>query len=640
MSIRTVLIGAMLTVALVSMALVGALGVYSLKNTIIREAQDRVNHSINALSVYYEGRLSRLAERIQNRAAMIVLEQNDLERTVTRVRQELNLTVLNICSIEGKPLAGQYPEPGDERVPIVDDPVLRQARTGQSAMGTVLLDPQRLYLEGGSNLLHTVMVPSYGDAGVPATVSALFWWTACPIRDSHGRIAAILYGGQTLNHNYALVDELREMMFGQAMFKEKPLGTVTVFLKGCRVTTNVEGPQGGRAIGTFVSDEVRQKVLEEGEAWHDRALVVDAWYLSGYEPLRNPDGTIIGMLYLGMLEAPYTTLKIGLIIKFLVPVILVGALAVWGALYLGQRITRPIRKLSSVAEAVSRAHWEHNISVPHSYTEIMQFARVFHDMQIAIAERDRELQKHNTLLMEINAKLEQINRSYMETLGFVTHELKSPLISIKGMSSRLLKSNLADTTDEARHFLDRIARNSEELLDMVQNYLDLSRFENGELTAHASAVNFKNDVLNPVIARETDLLHSRNISLDVECPETLVVRADEELLQTVLTNYLTNAAKYGREGGKARITVTSEADSVTVCVWNEGVGFSPEQAAQLFQRFSRLRTEQTRRTRGSGLGLFLCRQIIELQGGRVWTESEPGRWAAFYFRIPEGMVDG
>ena len=110
--------------------------------------------------------------------------------------------------------------------------------------------------------------------------------------------------------------------------------------------------------------------------------------------------------------------------------------------------------------------------------------------------------------------------------------------------------------------------------------------------------------------------------------------ADPGLLRIALNNFLTNAAKYGREGGKATVNVKREGDLVTLTVWNEGEGFPPEEASHLFEKFFRIRNANTHAKRGSGIGLFTVKNIAELHGGRAWAESEPGAWAAFHLSFP------
>jgi signal transduction histidine kinase len=260
-------------------------------------------------------------------------------------------------------------------------------------------------------------------------------------------------------------------------------------------------------------------------------------------------------------------------------------------------------------------------------------------MQEAIQTRDKLRQAQNRELAETNEKLRETNSNYMTTLRFITHELKAPLAAMQSMIDVLLGSLLGDVPEKMRHPLVRIKRNCEELQDMVKNYLDLARAERGELVADKTPIDLRPDVVDPAVTQARPLLESRSVTLEVDCPETLALTADADLLRIALGNYLSNAAKYGKEGGLARLEVRVQHDSVTVSVWNEGVGFSTDEARRLFDKFSRLRNANTRDKRGSGLGLFISGQIVALHGGTVWAESEEGKWARFSLRLPlDGAV--
>jgi len=169
----------------------------------------------------------------------------------------------------------------------------------------------------------------------------------------------------------------------------------------------------------------------------------------------------------------------------------------------------------------------------------------------------------------------------------------------------------------------------------VKNYLDLARAERGELVASKSRIDVLRDVVEPCTEQARPLFDSRKVTVETVCPAGLVVEADPELLRIALSNFLSNAAKYGKEGGRAELRAGRDGDGLTVSVWNEGPGFSEEEGKLLFGKFSRLRNDTTKGKRGSGLGLYLCRQILELHGGRVWAESEPGHWARFSLHLPQ-----
>jgi signal transduction histidine kinase len=294
--------------------------------------------------------------------------------------------------------------------------------------------------------------------------------------------------------------------------------------------------------------------------------------------------------------------------------------------------------LGKAARQIAAGRWEEPVGQSQAYSEIDDLTEAFRGMQKAIGERDVRLRRQNADLSETNEKLESINRNYMKMLGFITHELRSPIATIQTMIDALSNNLLGELPEKAKHSLSRIQRNCEEMQDMIKDYLELSRAERGELILRRNELDFCREVVEPCVALAEPLLASRRMSLDLHCPDAVRVEADAELLRIALGNYLSNAAKYGREGTVVRLTVRIHDGNNDVCVRNEGPGFSEEEHDKLFEKFSRLRNRHTSDKRGSGLGLFLCRQILELHGGKVWAESEEGCWARFCFSFPSASM--
>ena len=129
---------------------------------------------------------------------------------------------------------------------------------------------------------------------------------AVPVFDDQGQMQAIFYGGDLLNRRYEIVDAIKQQVFRNEAYKGKEIGTVTIFLGDLRISTNVKQEDGSRAVGTQLSSSVCDAVLERGETWAAPAFVVNDWYITAYEPIRDPAGKIIGVLYVGLLRAPFT----------------------------------------------------------------------------------------------------------------------------------------------------------------------------------------------------------------------------------------------------------------------------------------------------------------------------------------------
>ncbi len=139
---------------------------------------------------------------------------------------------------------------------------------------------------------------------------------AHPIIDFDGMVLGALTGGVLLNRNYEIVDEIKNIVFKDAKYKGKDIGTATIFLDDLRISTNVMDKEGNRAIGTRAMREVQEQVLEKGMPWIHRAFVVDEWYITAYEPIRDVRDKIVGILYVGLMESKYAMMKERLILLF------------------------------------------------------------------------------------------------------------------------------------------------------------------------------------------------------------------------------------------------------------------------------------------------------------------------------------
>ena len=627
MSIRRALLVVMFGTTVAMAVLLSGLANYWIGALIVDEVQGRVDHSLNTVLTLYNEDLRYLSNEFERQTRELRPDLPDLKEEVARIHKSSGLTILAVCDTDGRPLAGRHPNQFG-RVPVEEDPILRRAAAGEFASGTMVLSSSRLEAEGGAYLSVAMQIRDSGDE--LASGDALFFWFAAPILGEAGEVVAIRYGGLALNRNWGLVDYLRAMAFGTKTFDDKPLGTVTILLGDIRIATNVLGPDGSRALGTRVSEEVAENTLDNGEIWHDRAWVVDAWYRSAYQPIRSPDGEIVGMLYVGLLETPYRDqgrrvlgyLALGLLAFLLVVVIVM--------FFVARRITRPLHRLVKAARSMAAARWDQPLPhAPVGFTETLRLEAVFRDMQKAISDRDRALTERNRAMTEANAELESVNRSYMEMLGFVTHELKAPVGAIHMMVDTMLGGYGGEIPDHLRHPLIRIRKNSEELLDMAREYLDLSRFERGDLVGREVPMDLGVDVVSIAVESARPLLEAREMVIDVNAVADLSAVGDPGLLRIALGNFLTNAAKYGEAGGRVQVDLVRDGTSARLSVWNEGPGFTPEEGDRLFGKFSRLDNPATRAARGSGVGLFLVSKIAEVHGGAVSAESQPGQWARF-----------
>jgi len=261
------------------------------------------------------------------------------------------------------------------------------------------------------------------------------------------------------------------------------------------------------------------------------------------------------------------------------------------------------------------------------------------ELQMAIAERLSQAVEKAWRIEE----LEQANHAYTQMLGFVSHELKSPVASMVTDARLLADGYLGDVPPQQKDKLERLIRKGEYLLDLVREYLDLARVEGGELEAHLRpSVHVRSEVVDDAIELVHSHLETRGMRLVVVTPgePNPAVCCDPALMRVVLINLLDNAIKYGREGGEIRVTlevVTSRRvrpAALRISVWNEGAGFSPAQRNRLFRRFSRLDDPDTKGTKGTGVGLYNSWRIVQLHHGHITADAKKGEWARFTVEIP------
>lgn len=236
-------------------------------------------------------------------------------------------------------------------------------------------------------------------------------------------------------------------------------------------------------------------------------------------------------------------------------------------------------------------------------------------------------------------QLATANGSYMEMLGFVAHELKSPMAAVVMDAKVLLGGYVGELNERQRDTVERMVRKATMLINLVRDYLDLARLEGGELALRSVA---EVDVVSTVVETALDLLRpqieERRVRLERDLPAgPVMAECDAELLQIVLVNLLGNAVKYGNVDGLVRLRLRRLPDALAVSVWNEGPGFPDSERGRLFKKFSRLQTRDLLSRKGSGVGLYTSWRIVRLHGGHIEAHSQPGAWAEFSVTIPQPL---
>jgi signal transduction histidine kinase len=260
--------------------------------------------------------------------------------------------------------------------------------------------------------------------------------------------------------------------------------------------------------------------------------------------------------------------------------------------------------------------------------------------QVSVPNRDElgglatNLNRMNDELGRLYRQLETANQHKSEFLANMSHELRTPLNAVIGFSEVLLERLFGDLNAKQDEYLKDILTSGRHLLSLINDVLDLSKVEAGRMELELSTFDVASALANAMtLVRERAQRHGVTLGLDV-VPEVGALVADERKFKQIVLNLLSNAVKFTPDGGRIDVNARREEDNVMIAVHDTGIGIAPEDQAAVFEEFRQVGRDYTSKQEGTGLGLTLTKKFVELHGGRIWVESEPGKGSTFTFTIP------
>ena len=273
------------------------------------------------------------------------------------------------------------------------------------------------------------------------------------------------------------------------------------------------------------------------------------------------------------------------------------------------RLTLPLRRIAEAARKFGAGDFSTRVPV-EGEDEVAQLAVTFNNMA---------------------ANLEAIDSSRSNFMGNIAHELRTPMTSVKGFVDGMLDGTIPP--ELYNHYLGVVSQEVGRLTRLIQNMLDISKLEAGEYQVNARSYDVWESITGAALAAE-QRIESGRIQIQGLVPERTMVYADPDLVHQVVYNLLDNAIKFTPEEGIIRFGVTRSGGQVTVSIWNTGPGIAPEALPFVFDRFFKEDRSRGLNTRGSGLGLHICKVLVNLSGGKIWVESQEGEWCRFSFTLP------
>ncbi|MBI5252370.1 MAG: DUF3365 domain-containing protein [Desulfomonile tiedjei] len=256
------------------------------------------------------------------------------------------------------------------------------------------------------------------------------------------------------------------------------------------------------------------------------------------------------------------------------------------------------------------------------------------ELERKIAEATRDLSETNKNLGAANKELECLNRAKSEFFSDISHELRTPLTSIKGATDILARKSSGDP-----EYLDIIKRNTGHLIKIVSDFLDYSRIESGQLELDFIEASIR-DVAEDAIISHKALAQKRSVNLALDAPEDHFLKFDPKSIYQVIGNLLSNAVKFSPDGGTVTVRIAFVDHSAEISVEDHGPGIDAKYHENIFKKFYQVMEQGSRMHVGSsGIGLAICKGLVEAHGGRIWVMSKSGEGSRFSFSIPDNAAN-
>ncbi len=637
-SIRDLSLRAKITLSFVLIVLAGtavstSMGSRIIARAMLNEAAKRVRNGLDAASVTYMARLESVSKSVVWAASSARLAgaatsstaADRLPAILATLREENNLHFLTFVDTRhGWVAHGSGGHESGGAADLFGD-FISGALAGKVVAGTEILDERTLSAEDPV-LVKQAVISAGGAAGQGEIRSGLVLVAAAPVLAESEKVG-VLYGGILLNHNYEIVDQIKQVLYGGEQSASPEAGTVSILLGDATVSTTIMSGSAGRSVGTRESGGVTRTVLFEGKRWYDRAFLADEWSIAACEPIRSHRGQIVGMLKVSVPEKPYLAVRTDMMLTFLL-VAAAGVLVVLGLTYLITRsMIHPLEEIVAASNRIAAGDLDHTVNVMSS-DEIGHLGRSFNKMVASLKTMKLELEEWGRTLEEkvekrteelVTVQAQMAQSAKMASLGRlaagVAHEINNPLGGILTFSMLALED--CDDEHPMRQNLEIIVKQTLRCRETVKGLLDFAR--------QSSQVVSKTDI-NSVIDKTLSLLEGQSIFQNIKTvrklgPNLPPAFIDAGQLQQVVVNIVLNAVDAMEESGTLTVETLPSLDGkqVLVRISDTGRGISNDILPYIFEPF--FTTKKV--GKGTGLGLSIVHGIVSRAGGKVEVQSSP-----------------
>ncbi|MBI5404113.1 MAG: cache domain-containing protein [Ignavibacteriae bacterium] len=633
---------------LIPTIILSIIGTKIIYNQVINRAEMKTISDLNSAKEIYSNKISSIEviARLTSLRGFIIssLLENKADTLQKELQTTLNTEKLDIFTIVNKKgivvcRGRNFLSRGDT---LLNDRFFQKVlKSGESFSGTDVISREELEKESPELVKNAIMkiipTPKSKERKDSVESMGMILKTAVPVFDRNKNLVGVLIAGVLLNRNYELLHKIKEIVHEKEIYKGKEIGTETIFYKDLRISTNVKNLDGSYAIGTLVSEEVYNQTIEKGERWTGDAFVVNAWYISAYEPIKDIEGKVIGMLYVGLLKQPFNDILASTILIFLGVAVIVLVIIYFVAIMLSNRITAPLRQLEDVAKKFTEGDYKSEFTISKAPREVKSLAIALNHMAEEVEREKNELEewadKMEVKVQERTSELKKIHgqlfrseklASIGKLAAGVAHEINNPLTGILTNASLLLEDlNVGDTKrDDVQVIVNETIRCRE----IVKRLLDFAR----QTKPQKSLTNI-NILIDNIVLLVRNQASFRNVNIERYFADDLPdIMVDRDQIQQVFINFILNASDAMPKGGDIKILsrVIENGEYIEVRFSDNGTGISEDDKHKIFDPFF------TTKESGTGLGLSISYGIIEQHGGTINVESELGKGTSFIVLLP------
>jgi len=637
MTVRLRMTIGIMAIILIANSILYFVTVRHISGVFLQEVQTRVKLDLNSAWMVYDSRIESIEQLLQtlslDKSIAHSLQTGDragIAKLLNAVKTETQIDMLSLVGLDGKVIyrTTNPEERGDD---ATSNPLVAKAlEEKKSVTGTVIVT--REYLERESRRLadrayfKIVPTPAARPSGTKFETNGMVIGSAVFVTDEAGNRVALLCGGNLLNQMYRIVDSVKDVVFRDQTYEGKDIGTATIFQGDLRISTNVRNKDGSRAIGTRLSEAVYNKVFLKGENWTDRAFVVNDWYITAYAPIRDVDSRIIGVLYVGLLEAPFVRPQRVVVNLYLLIIAVMTLIILVLLLLLTNVVLKPITQIINMSRKVIGGDLSARVGI-HPAGEMGDLCAAIDQMAHAVEEREQQLKIATSRQIGQSAKLASIGR----LAAGIAHEINNPLTGVLTFAHLLKQKPSMD--EQSKEDIDVIVRETTRVREIVQGLLNFAR----ESPPQKQQLDI-NEVLDQTMALVGSQKEFHKISVKEELASNLpYISGDRNQLQQVFLNLSLNACEAMEKGGTLSITTALKDENVVISLRDTGCGIKKEHMERIFDPFFTTKPVG----RGTGLGLSVSYGIVEQHGGSIEVDSEEGKGSTFTIILPiEGPESG